>query len=186
MTVPQLVALLAACACFASHAWGLARFFWIPAGPGGRGSRIIERATALTMLVHVAALVWSFDYAAWRFGAAMALYALSLAIFWWCVRVNRAQPLSLAFSTDRPGHIVTAGPYARVRHPFYLSYILCWLAGALATGQWWLGLTVLGMAWIYQRAATAEEAKFAASALAEDYRRYAGRAGRFLPRLRRR
>jgi protein-S-isoprenylcysteine O-methyltransferase Ste14 len=39
------------------------------------------------------------------------------------------------------------------------------------------------MGWIYRRAAVAEEAKFAASPLAEAYQRYAAATGRFLPRL---
>ncbi len=181
MTVPQLLALLAAGSCFASYAWGLKRFFWIPDGAQGRDSRIIERATAVSILVHSVALIWFFDVQPWRYGVAMLLYAVSLAMFWWCVRINRAQPLSLAFSNDRPGHIVTRGPYAWVRHPFYLSYLLCWIAGVLATGQWALLLTVAVMGWIYWSAAVREEAKFAASPLADEYRRYARRAGRFLP-----
>lgn len=181
MTVPQLVALLAAGACFASYAWGLTRFFWIPDGPAGRESRLIERATAASILLHSMALVWWFDFAMVRYVAALLLYAVSLGMFWWCVRINRTQPLSLAFSTDQPGHIVTSGPYAWVRHPFYLSYLLCWIAGVLATGQWVLLATVAFMGWIYWRAAVKEEAKFAASPLAEAYRGYAARAGRFVP-----
>jgi protein-S-isoprenylcysteine O-methyltransferase Ste14 len=51
----------------------------------------------------------------------------------------------------------------------------------LATGQAALVATVVFMGWIYWRAAVKEEAKFAASPLAEDYRRYAARAGRFVP-----
>ncbi|MBL8704257.1 MAG: isoprenylcysteine carboxylmethyltransferase family protein [Rhodospirillales bacterium] len=181
MTVPQLSVLLAAGLCFVSHAWGLVRFFWIPSGPEGRSSHIIERATAATILLHAVALLWFRDPAPWGTWSALALYAVSLVLFWWCVRINRAQPLSLAFSTDRPDHLVTRGPYAWVRHPFYLSYLLCWLAGVAATGQWLLLATVLAMGWIYRRAALAEEAKFAASPLAEAYRQYMTRAGRFVP-----
>jgi len=181
MTVPQLIALLAAWACFASYAWGLTRFFWIPNGPAGRDSRIIERATAACVVLHTATLIWFFDFAPWRYAVALPLYVVSLTMFWCCVRINRAQPLSLAFSNDRPAHIVTRGPYAWVRHPFYLSYLLCWIAGALATGQWALLATVALMGWIYRRAAVKEEAKFTASPLAEEYRRYALRAGRFVP-----
>ena len=68
-----------------------------------------------------------------------------------------------------------------VRHPFYLSYLLCWTAGVLATGRAALAATVAFMGWIYWRAAVKEEAKFAASPLGAEYRRYAARAGRFVP-----
>lgn len=182
MTVPQLAALLAASACFASYAWGLARFFRTPRGDA-RDHRQITWATALSVAVHGGALLFFYRYGTGRFVAAMALYGVSLVLFWWCVRVNRARPLSLAFSTDQPQHLVTQGPYTVIRHPFYLSYGLCWIAGMLASGCWALSATVALMAWIYHRAALKEEAKFAASPLADAYARYAGATGRYLPRL---
>lgn len=182
MTVPQLAALLAAGACFASYAWGLGRFFWTPPGRAAAGRRAITGATALSMAAHGIALVHFYRPAPAGYALAMPLYAISLAMFWWCVRVNRAQPLSLAFSQDRPDHIVMQGPYAAIRHPFYASYMLCWIAGVLASGQWPLVATVVLMGWIYHRAALLEEAKFASSALAEPYRRYALQTGRYLPR----
>ena len=54
---------------------------------------------------------------------------------------------------------------------------------ALASGGGLAAATVAVMGWIYRRAAVAEEAKFAASPLAEAYQRYAAATGRFLPRL---
>ncbi|MCC7049838.1 MAG: isoprenylcysteine carboxylmethyltransferase family protein [Alphaproteobacteria bacterium] len=182
MTVAQLAALLAASACFTSYGWGLARFFRTPS-KDARGHRLITWATAASVLAHYLALAFFYRGSGARFAAAMALYAVSLLLFWWCVAVNRAQPLSLAFSTDRPHHLITAGPYAVIRHPFYLSYMLCWIAGMVASGRWILAVTVAVMGWIYRRAAIAEEAKFAASPLAEAYRLYAAATGRFLPCL---
>ena len=174
--------LLAATACFASYFWGLLRFFRQPGGRE-RDIRLIQFGTVLSVALHIAAILFFYRYAAWRFAAALVLYVLSLILFWWCVGVNRARPLSLAFSADRPEHLIATGPYARIRHPFYTSYLLCWIAGALAAGQPILIATILGMGWLYHRAALAEEAKFAASPLAADYARYAARAGRYLPRL---
>lgn len=182
MTLPQLVVLLAACTCFAGYAWGRARFFRIVAGTPG-GHRLIAWATAGSALAHLVAIVFFHRHAPARFAAGLALYAASLGLFWWCVRVNRSRPLSLAFSADLPCHLVAAGPYAAVRHPFYLSYLLCWIAGVVATGFWPLLATVAAMAWIYHRAALMEEAKFAASPLAEAYARYAAGTGRYLPRI---
>jgi protein-S-isoprenylcysteine O-methyltransferase Ste14 len=182
MTVPQLAALLAASACFASYAWGLVRFFREPGG-AARDIWLVKAATALAVVAHIAAILLAFDLALWRFLPAMALYAVSLALYWWSIAVNLRRPLSIAFSGDRPEHLVTAGPYALIRNPLYLSYELCWIAGVLATGQWWLALSVVAMGWIYHRAALAEEAKFAASPLADAYAAYAARTGRYLPRL---
>ena len=185
MTVPQLATLLAATACFASYFWGLVRFFRQPGGQE-RDIRLIKAATAVAVWSHVVAIAFFYRHDAWRFAAALALYAAALAIYWWCIRVNRARPLSIAFSHDRPEHVMDAGPYRAVRHPLYVSYMLCWAAGALAAGQPLLILTVLGMGWIYHRAALAEEAKFAASPLAGEYAGYMRRTGRYFPRMPRR
>ena len=180
MTVPQLAVLSAATACFASYLWGLVRFFRQPGG-GDRGVVLIKAATVLSVVAQFAAILFLYRHGAWRFAAAMALYAVSLALFWWCIGVNWAQPLSLAFSEDPPRHLVAAGPHTLIRHPFYASYLLCWAAGVLATGEPLLILTVLGMGWLYHRAALAEEAKFAASPLAGEYARYAARTKRYVP-----
>jgi protein-S-isoprenylcysteine O-methyltransferase Ste14 len=179
MTVPQFAVLAAATTCFASYLWGLARFFRQPGG--NRDVALIKAATALSVLAQYAAILFFYRHGAWRFALGLAFYALSLALFWWCVAVNRAQPLSLAFSPDPPRHLVVAGPYAYVRHPFYASYLLCWIAGTLAAGEPLLIATVLGTGWLYHRAALAEEAKFAASPLAGEYARYARRTRRYVP-----
>jgi protein-S-isoprenylcysteine O-methyltransferase Ste14 len=182
MTVPQLAVLLAACACFASYAWGLARFFRRAAADSSN-YRLITWATAASVIAQASTILLFYRHGSLRFAGAMALYAVALGMFWWCIRVNRARPLSLAFSTDAPDHLVVAGPYAAVRHPFYVSYLLCWVAGVVATRCLPLLATVALMAWVYHRAALQEEAKFAASPLAEAYARYAATTGRYLPRI---
>lgn len=180
MTVPQLAVLLAAGACFASYGWGLARFFRLPGG-AARGHRLIAGATLASVLAHLAAILFCYRHGAVRAALALLLYASSLGLFWWCVRVNRDRPPSLAFSADLPDHLVQHGPYSLVRHPFYASYLLCWIAGVLATGQWALLATVALMGCVYHCAALKEEAKFAASPLSDSYARYAARTGRYLP-----
>lgn len=181
MTVPQLAVLSAAAACFASYGWGLARFFADPGGGPGTGT--VKWATAAAVAAHIAAILFFYDHGALRFAAALAIYALSLSLFWWAIAANRARPLTLAFSPDAPLHLVTAGPYAFIRHPLYVSYALCWIAGTAATGQVLLVPTVLVMGWLYHRAAVKEEGKFAASPLAGEYALYARRTGRYMPRV---
>ncbi len=181
MTVPQLAVLSAATACFLSYGWGLACFFADPGG--GKGTGTVKWATAVSVVLHVLAIVFFYDREGHGFAVSLVLYILSLGLFWWAAAVNRARPLTLAFSPDAPAHLVIAGPYAFIRHPLYLSYMLCWIAGMLATGQAPLILTVIYMGWLYHRAATEEERKFAASPLAEQYLHYAERTGRYFPRF---
>jgi protein-S-isoprenylcysteine O-methyltransferase Ste14 len=80
-------------------------------------------------------------------------------------------------------HFVSHGPYAWVRHPFYTSYLLTWLAGVAATGHLWLLSTVLVMVTIYWRAALLEEKKFFQTALSSLYVAYKSRTGLFAPSL---
>ena len=109
------------------------------------------------------------------------LYCLALAIFWWTVASHRSKPLAACFSQNEQLHLVRNGPYRFVRHPFYCSYLLTWLAGALATLNIWLGLTFVVMFVLYLIAAVNEENKFASSPLAEAYAQYRSATGRFLP-----
>ncbi|MGH8150178.1 MAG: methyltransferase family protein [Steroidobacteraceae bacterium] len=68
-------------------------------------------------------------------GALLALAGVALAI-WARVSIGRnwGMPMSL-----REGHeLVTAGPYARLRHPIYSGILLTMLGSALAQGTGWL------------------------------------------------
>lgn len=118
-----------------------------------------------------------------RAAAALALLGGALALFLWACWTNRERKLGLAFAGAVPGHVQTGGPYAVVRHPFYTSYILAFLGGAVAAGTLWLVPAVLAGAITYWRAAREEEGGFARSPLAKAYGEYAARTGMFLPRL---
>ncbi|MBM3463242.1 MAG: hypothetical protein FJX76_14155, partial [Armatimonadetes bacterium] len=52
-----------------------------------------------------------------------------------------------------------AGPYRWVRHPIYASYMLAWLAGAAASGQFWLLIHAAYMYALYAEAARLEEVR---------------------------
>lgn len=113
--------------------------------------------------------------------AALACAAASLWLFIAAVDATRARRLSVAFSADAPTHLETRGPYAYVRHPFYASYQLLWLAAAAGAAPplpWVVALVMLAF---YVTAARLEERKFAASTLAPAYADYRRRAGLFWP-----
>lgn len=117
-----------------------------------------------------------------RAAAALAVLGAALGLFVWAARANRGRKLGLAFAGDAPGHLQTAGPYALVRHPFYASYLLAFAGGAVAAWTPWVLPAVAAGALTYRRAAVAEEAAFLSGDLAEAYRAYARRVGRFVPR----
>jgi len=86
-------------------------------------------------------------------------------------------------SDDAPQSIVTWGPYARLRHPFYASF-LCVLLGALlfcpnaGTLASFLYAFVL-LEWTARR----EERRLCSSEYGQEYAAYMQRTGRFFPRL---
>jgi protein-S-isoprenylcysteine O-methyltransferase Ste14 len=120
-----------------------------------------------------------------RFTISSLIYGVSLVIFWWTTTVTRSQRLSVAFSADEPHHLLRNGPYEFVRHPFYASYGLFWMAGFIAAPRWYLLPGIMAMFFSYLRAARMEEVKFANSALSEAYEHYRSQTGMFLPRFRR-
>lgn len=149
--------------------------------PRGRHRYRASRVSALVFLAEAVAIA-SAPVPAPRALTALAVFAAALALFAWAARTNQGRKLGLAFGAAEPDHLQTAGPYRFVRHPFYASYVLAFVGGALAAGSAWVVAPMLVGAMTYWRAAREEEAAFAASPLRERYRRYARRVGMFLPR----
>jgi protein-S-isoprenylcysteine O-methyltransferase Ste14 len=180
----QRVVLLAVLvATFGSFIWAMRRFFRLE-GEKPRGLVFLERAGSVCLLADAAAFLMSpLPGTPYTF-LAVGLYILSGALFAWALATNLARPLSIIYSPDAPVHLVEQGPYRWVRHPFYVSYYIAWSAAVVGTMSPWLVPTLL-MGWLYHDAARFEERKFAQSELADAYRSYCLRTGRFLPRFRR-
>jgi protein-S-isoprenylcysteine O-methyltransferase Ste14 len=117
---------------------------------------------------------------------ALLLFCASLVLFWWAVRVYRGQRPLIAYSGHGLADLVTDGPYHLVRHPFYLAYMLFWLAGAVAVPNLVTILAVVVMGYLYVQAARGEEAQILNSHLGPIYEAYRQRTGMFFPRFIRR
>jgi protein-S-isoprenylcysteine O-methyltransferase Ste14 len=166
--------------CLSSFAWSMRRFFVQPAGmtPGMRFTSALGFVSAA---IHLATVLWPGTTTPERSVVAAALYVAALGLFWWAIAANRKAPLSAVFSPDLPQHLNDRGPYRFIRHPFYCSYLLTWIAGYVATFAWWLLPTVVAMLALYMRAARLEERKFSSSTLAKSYATYRERTGLFVP-----
>ncbi|MFC3126078.1 methyltransferase family protein [Pseudoroseomonas globiformis] len=170
----------AAFAAFGSFAWGLKRHFRVEGDMPGRMRRLTTASTAAFLLFIVLAFIRGVPPGSGL--AALALFLGGIALFWWAVRTTRSRPPAVAHTDNIPTMIHADGPYAYVRHPFYLAYTLGWLGTAVAGGPiLWIPAAVI-IGWYYVTARE-EEAHFATSAVAEDYARYRSRTGLILPRL---
>jgi len=69
--------------------------------------------------------------------AGLVLLGLSGVLENWATYVNRFYERSIRLQKDRGQTVVTRGPYALVRHPGYLGYLLRYAALPLALGSFW-------------------------------------------------
>ena len=149
-----------------------------------KGMRLLSAVSLLSYLVYGGLLFWRGYEATIATIAGLVGFALSIILFWWTVSATRSHRLRLAYTDADPDTINTGGPYALVRHPFYLSYIIFWICTALVAGSWqWVPALALTL-W-YVRVARDEERRFRSSGLSHAYDRYRQRTGMLLPRLRR-
>ena len=112
-------------------------------------------------------------------------FASSLALFEWARKTVQGRFFSYAYSNDTPQFLLTEGPFAYIRNPFYASYLLAY-AGAAILFPGTATLLIFGvMALFFGKTALHEERKFQRSALSSDYEAYRHRTGRFIPKLRR-
>ena len=93
-----------------------------------------------------------------------------------------ARSWGILYEAQRRRELATSGPYARVRHPQYVGFLLIMLGFLL---QWPTLLTAIMfpiLGWMYVRLARREEQEVHAE-FGEEYARYAERTSAFLPRL---
>jgi protein-S-isoprenylcysteine O-methyltransferase Ste14 len=107
----------------------------------------------------------------------------ALALFEWARRSIRGRYFSYIFSDDAPAALVTAGPFAYVRNPFYSSYLLSIVSVAVMLPSLVRWAIAAGMVGYFTAAARHEERKFSTSPFAAEYEKYRQMTGRFIPRL---
>lgn len=146
------------------------------------GMRVISAMTVAGTVAFVA-ILWPMERANAPLAIALALFAVSGVIFFWALRESSAARLKLAFDPEGPTSVLATGPYRYVRHPFYTSYIIYWLACAVATGHPLNIAFLVLMTGLYIYVATDEERSFQSTPLAASYARYRETAGLFWPKF---
>ena len=180
----KVVALALALSCFASFTWAIFTLFK-------------RRNEAALTLMHAVSVFGSFFFVAqvvalllaqadadrMVFMVGLLLYMASLALFWWAVPFARNAAFGTAFAGVIPAHVVREGPYRFIRHPFYASYLLFWIAGVLVSQNWWLLLSAVVMGALYATAIRQEEHELLGGSFSSQYKEYMERTGCLLPRL---
>lgn len=128
---------------------------------------ILEAQLDLTILAPLAVLMFSF----------------SIGFISATISIHRI-PLSLWHQdNDAPASIVTYGPYSKIRHPFYTSFIICLLASTLVFPHVFSLAIMIYTVLILNATAAKEEKKLSNSNFGEEYKSYIKKTGRFFPSL---
>jgi protein-S-isoprenylcysteine O-methyltransferase Ste14 len=116
----------------------------------------------------------------WLRWAGFALGLASLA-FWIWTQVALGKEWSPQLQVREEHHLVTAGPYARVRHPLYTAMFGWGVALVLVTANWiFVLLAVLVIVALVARVPREEQMML--EEFGEEYRAYMQRTGRFFPK----
>jgi protein-S-isoprenylcysteine O-methyltransferase Ste14 len=113
-----------------------------------------------------------------------AMLALSAVILYeWTRRTVVDRNFYVGLAGEVPPALCDAGPYRYVRHPFYLSYMVAFVAVAVAFPSLVVsGVCLLNMG-LFVYMAFDDERVLLASPLGTAYRQYKVRVGMFLPGL---
>ncbi|HEX6162180.1 MAG TPA: isoprenylcysteine carboxylmethyltransferase family protein [Vicinamibacterales bacterium] len=115
--------------------------------------------------------------------AGIAMYVAATLLFLSALEAARRVPMPRTFVVDpMPTALVTSGPFAIIRHPFYLAYSIAWLAAPVATHGPFITLFALIAIGMYAVAARREE-RLLEDRFGEAYRAYKLGTGMVVPSL---
>lgn len=113
--------------------------------------------------------------------AGIAMYVAATLLFLSALEAARRVPLPRTFVDDpMPKALLTTGPFALVRHPFYIAYALAWLAAPVATHGPVVTLFSLMAIGVYIAAAIREERQLE-ERFGDAYRQYKRGTGMVVP-----
>ena len=124
--------------------------------------------------------MFSFPLPAWLRWAGFALGLLSV-VFWTWTQVTLDTQWSAQLQLTKEHHLITTGPYARIRHPLYAAMFGWSIALALLTANWiFIGIAILSIAGTVRR--VPKEEQMMLEAFGDEYQAYMQHTGRFFPR----
>ena len=111
------------------------------------------------------------------------MYVAATLLFLSSIESARRVPLARTLVDDQmPKALITSGPFAVIRHPFYVAYSLAWLAAPVAThGPVIIAISLAAIA-VYVIAARREERQLE-DRFGEAYRNYKLGTGYVMPPL---
>ncbi len=160
--------------------WARFRFFSTQATEITLWVRLYDPVVAIQILTSLYLFYIAPESTALASSVWLAALLTSLCLFWWAILT--ARNLDFAFSKN-VGKLLTSGPYAIVRHPFYTSYILIWASTTILFNSVFLWITLFYLLTFYLMSARDEEKVILSSEHSKEYFEYRQRVGMFIPRI---
>ena len=156
---------------------------------GGRGILILRVVLFFALLaflgMYLAGMAWmdtfQFPLPGWLRWSGFAIGLLSV-VFWTWTQIHLDTQWSAQLQLKRNHHLVTTGPYARIRHPLYLA-MMGWAASvSLLTTNWiFVAVCVLSIIGVVVR--VPKEEQMMIEVFGDEYKAYMQRTGRFTPKF---
>ena len=117
------------------------------------------------------------DWLRW-IGFALGLASLG---FWSWTQIALGKEWSPQLQLRKEHHLVTTGPYARLRHPLYTGMLGYGTSLALVTANWFFVVfAIAAIAFLFAR--VPKEEQMMIKEFGEEYQAYMQRTGRFFPK----
>jgi protein-S-isoprenylcysteine O-methyltransferase Ste14 len=156
---------------------------------GGRGYFLVRVALFFLLMafliMYFIGMKWidafSFPFPAWLRWLGFAIGVVSV-IFWTWTQVTLDTEWSAQLQLTKGHHLITIGPYARIRHPLYAGMFGWCISLSLLTANWIFvavcALSAGGLSWRVPK-----EEKMMIEAFGEEYKVYMKRTSRFFPKI---
>ena len=156
---------------------------------GGQGVFIIRVvmffALMALLVMYILGAKWidasHFGLPAWLRWVGFAIGVVSVT-FWTWTQVTLDTQWSAQLQLRKDHHLLTMGPYARIRHPLYAGMLGWCISLILLTANWiFTGICLLSMLGVLWRIPREEQMMLAA--FGDEYKAYMQRTGRLFPKL---
>ena len=156
---------------------------------GGRGVFVIRVigffAVMIFLVMYFLGATWidvfMFTLPAWLRWVGFCIGVINVA-FWTWTQVMLDTQWSAQLQLTKGHHLITTGPYARIRHPLYAGMFGWCVALSLLTANWIFVavcvLFILGLLWRIPK-----EEQMMIEAFGDQYKAYMQRTGRLFPKL---
>ena len=157
---------------------------------------LLKLRTIFGIPFYLGVLVWTFapsfmkwasiPFPVWVRWAGLALGLIAVFINGWSHKTlsqKLGEDFDSAMRLLKVPALVTEGPYARMRHPIYLSFLLMQIAVLLLTANWFIGFCGIAIIVSVITIRVPEEEKLLIEQFGDEYHNYIKHTGSLLPKL---